>query len=284
MKHFRPIKTFSTWLLHQVKVEVAAVDEKTFGKFYEGCCRWIESNLNLSKADHGDLRHAIYNATSSTFFSNAGIQCYTFEFPEAEYANSFAARFGGSYLEIDKKDSHRRNETISGNFTIDDLVYLYGNPLPNLIQFHLVDMSVRLGGYFDDFKHMHQDWCNRSDWIPSAFVFADERDADRVVEILGWFNTHLQKPDSEKGAWQKGWASSASGVYEFDDPHLAMMFKLRWGGNGFRRSYYIPEYKSVTDLLPYVSGIKKVGNVMVWESDPNVPDYRAVRDMSAEAL
>lgn len=282
MKHFRPIKTFPTWLLDSVTVEFTPVEEGDWsgGKVAR---KWIEENLNLTKLDHLGLNRmdsAIYSHNATGFPSPNQPCKNNFYFPDAESANLFHAEFGGERLVLDPANGPRRNEPITDNFTLDDLVYLYGDPLPNLIQFHLVDMEDRLGGYFDRFKYMHQSWSKRSHWLPSAFVFVKRTEANRADSALKWLYETLYRPEDPENTWQQSWTSSIHGIYEFDDPEVAMMFKLAFGGGEIPSRISYRRDRVYEKLAGPVSGMKPpVGTFGTWERQASIPDYRNPREV-----
>lgn len=276
MKHFRPIKTFATWLLESVTVELVPGGKDDWSGS-KAARQWIEENLNLTKLDRfgfNRLESAIYSNDASGF-PKEGTPCRNnFYFPDAESANLFHAKFGGQRQTLPVEQGPRRNEPICDNFTLDDLVYLYGDPLPNVIQFHLVDMDDRLGGYFDRFQYMHQPWSRRSHWLPSAFVYVSH--AQRVDDApLKWLYQTLFRPEDPENFWQHGWQSSIHGIYEFDDPKVAAMFKLAFGGGAIPSKLTYRSYETYDRLAGPVSGIQPlVDSFGTWARQANIPDYR----------
>lgn len=276
MKHFRPIKTFATWLLEEVRVSFPDAPSLSGGDHAD---EWIQANLNLHRSSYGDLRANIYSHSYSGFPSSGQSCINIFNFPDAASADAFHAEFGGERLTIDESQSARRNESLSGHFTMDDLKKMYGDPLPNIVQYHLVDMEDRLSGYFYEFKHMHQPWARN--WLPSAFVYVNDRDLDTSNEILNWFHTTLfhQITEEDPHGWQRGWQSNANDVYEFDDPSVAALFKLRFGGNGVPERRSLSRNSTIVTLKDHVNIVKRA-NGYCWERDPSVPDYRIAIDPS----
>jgi len=273
MKHFRPIKTFGTWLLESVEIKVPYTRANDDCDEYK---TWIEQTLGLFKHTHGNLSPDLYMLTGMGLPVRDADNTYQFHFPTAEHADAFQARFGGVRKTRHRLDSLRVNEGIRGNFTLDDLVYLYGSPLPNIIQYHLVDMADRLTGYFHEYKFMHQTWGDRQ-WLPSAFVYINEKEYDDR-DILGWLHSQLHADDTIPSDWQKGWHGNGNGIYEFDDPAIAVLFKLRFGGASIPSKLPISRLDAVKGLLPHVSGIKTVGGRNgIWEKQANIPDYRSPR-------
>jgi hypothetical protein len=278
MKHFRPIKTFATWLLDTVEVYITPKKETLRDNPAD---KWIRENLNLTKlsGSQKQLDLDIYLHSYSGFPIEGNPCKNNFYFPDAESANLFYAQFGGERKLLDVKDNPRKNEPIAGNFTLDDLVYLYGNPLPNVIQYHLVDMEDRLSGYFNRYNFMHQHWAHRAHWIPSAFVYVDER-AEGVDTPNQWLYQNLHKDSDPKHTWQHGWESSVKGIYEFDDPSLAAMFKLALGGAPIPSRLGIGIESVFDKLSGPVSGIsRREGRFGIWEKQANIPDYRNPRVM-----
>lgn len=268
MKHFRPIKTFATWLLDEVTIPMTR-DE---GKRAED---WIESELKLRRAGRGDLNADIYSHSGVAFSGDCPKNF--FNFPTAEYAQRFQAKFGGGYSVRLMKENPRKNEEIFGNFTLDDLVYLYGDPLPNVIQFHLVDLEDRLSGFFDRYKYMHQHWAQRSHWLPSAFVYV-QRDNEKARDILRWLHETLQRPGDPENHWQQSWESSIHGIYEFDDPSVAAMFKLAFGGGEMPSKLSFRRDSVYEKLKGPVSGISAPKDSFgTWERQASIPDYRIPR-------
>jgi hypothetical protein len=197
-----------------------------------------------------------------------------FYFPEPEIADRFHEKFGGERFTLPMEKSPRKNDAIFDNFTLDDLVYLYGDPLPNLIQYHLVDMEDRLSGYFDRYKFMHQSWAKRAHWLPSAFVYVGHEN-DRSDGPLKWLYEMLGGADGKD--WQSSWESSAMGVYEFDDPQLAAAFKLTFGSP-------VPEMTGIQRNEVYdrltgpVTGMTRVDDRFGrWYRQTNLPDYTIPR-------
>lgn len=270
MKHFRPIITFATWLLECVKVPMTE-DQSLCADDY------IQAEFKLNKATHGDLRWDIYLHWRT--WSLTDVVDNSFYFPSAEMADRFHAKFGGERSTKSMENNPRTGEGISGNFTLDDLVYLYGDPLPNLIQFHLVDMQDRLSGYFDRFKFMHQHWQHGSHWIPSAFVYVD-RTIEQSEAPTQWLFNMLDKPEVHKHAWQWGWEASIHGVYEFDDPSIAAMFKLAFGGGPIPSKLGTQRHDTYLKLVGPVSGIQPPKDRWgTWERQANIPDYRNPREV-----
>lgn len=267
MEHFRPIKTFSTWLLESVKVPFTPVEGDNWGGRHAD--QWIESNLGLHKNAHGELGSDIYSHTY-TGFPSAGHPCINnFSFPDAATADAFHAQFGGERSTLTMKNSPRRNEAIFGNFTIEDLKHLYGDPLPNVIAYHLIEMQDRLGGYFDRFKFMHQEWSKA--WVPAAFVYVDESQKDRAENITYRFIAETNGTEN----WTRCFESSVTGVYEFEDAGLASLFKLRFGGAAVPERAHFSRPETFATLKDHVLGIQHLGDRnYIWEKPAGIPDYR----------
>lgn len=267
MKHFRPIKTFGTWLLDTVRVPFTPVEGDNWGGHHAD--KWIQEELGLRKADRGDLGTDIYQHTYSGFPST-GVPCINnFNFPNSETADRFHVEFGGERSVLDMSDNPRKNEAIFGNFTIEDLKHLYGDPLPNVIAYHLIDMQDRLSGYFDDFKFMHQAWAKA--WLPAAFVYVDEEQADRQTNATYRFIADTDGTDE----WTRCFRVSAAGVYEFEDAGLAALFKLRFGGASIPEQVSFSRPETFEKLKDHVLGIRRLGDRRyIWEKPAGIPDYR----------
>lgn len=267
MKHFRPIKTFGTWLLESVKVPFTPVEGDNWGGSHAD--KWIQEELRLRKADRGDLGTDIYQHTY-TGFPSAGMPCMNnFNFPSSETADRFHAEFGGERSVLDMADNPRKNEAIFGNFTIEDLKHLYGDPLPNVIAYHLIDMQDRLSGYFDRFKFMHQEWAKS--WIPAAFVYAPASRQDYEK------NSHLRFIAAANGTdnWTSCYESSITDIYEFEDARLAALFKLRFGGASVPEQAHFSRPETFEKLKDHVLGIRRLGDRnYIWEKPVGIPDYR----------
>lgn len=267
MKHYRPIKTFATWLLESVRVPFTPQKDDGWGGNHAD--EWIQEVLGLRKAERGDLGADIYQHTYSGF-PKAGTPCINnFNFPDAKSADAFHAQFGGERSVLEMKDNPRRNEAIFGNFTMDDLKHIYGDPLPNVIVYHLIDMQDRLSGYFDRFKFMHQDWSKA--WIPAAFVFVQETREDYEK------NAHYRFIADTNGTeqWTRCFEASIKGVYEFEDAGLAALFKLRFGGASIPEKASFSRPETFELLKDHVSGIRRLGDRhYIWEKQAGIPDYR----------
>lgn len=245
MKHFRPIKTFATWLLEKVRIEKG--DYRGFHDVNH-INHWINDTFHLTKRINGDLNFEIYDHHEIKF---NGIQdVHHFYFPMVDHAHALISKFGGKHTTVPFSESIRRHEPISDQFTIDDLKFMYGDPLPNVIQYHLADMKSRLSGYFNVFTHMHHSWSRN--WLPSAFIYRrdEENDGD---EILEWFKEIF---GDNQGRIRQGWTVSARGVYEFDDPAIAILFKLRFGETRIPQSVFLTDQDYMV-LKDQLSGFKK---------------------------
>lgn len=278
MKHYRPIARFGTWLLDQVHLPLLVPEDNeerlAFGKAQDA---WIEEVLGLQRARHGDTRASIYQHHFGGFPTPGSMQVHYFNFPTAVMADLFQKKWGGSKITISKKESSRRNENIEDNFTIDDLKYLFGDPLPNVITYHLL-YSTDHSGYFYNYGFMHQDWAQQ--WIPSAFIYRPEHYRDETREMLIWFAGVLehQVTDEDEHGWQRGWKHYGSDVWEFDDLRLAVMFKLRFGEDALPSSYRLR--RDSEKLVSQLSGIsRQEGKGYIWERQANIPDYRIPREV-----
>lgn len=274
MKHYRPIKTFATWLLERVSIQLPFEGGRDWGgKDHE---HWIEEHLELDRCVTGDLRANIYSHSGSGFPVAGRPHLHYFNFPTAEQADLFQATWGGVRSTETMKETARRNESIWGNFTADDMLHLYGDPLPNIVQYHLSYMQDH-GGYFNRFSHMHQQWAHL-DWVPGAFLHRDRQCQDDEIEVICWFADTLQHqvtPDDEHG-WQRRWHQYASNVYEFDDPYVAKMFMLRFGCDPIPEKYRFRGDEIARKLVPHVSGIRHAtGKGYIWERTASIPDYQS---------
>lgn len=275
MKPLRPIKTFATWLLEVVYVRMS-ISEMEAKKPDE----WIRQNLGLEKSRDSTYPN-VYSVTYDGFPTrNAATHC-SYYFPTAEHADKFKRQFGGVRDTKPKRESIRTNMAIAGNFTLADLKHLYGDPLPNVVQLHLVDLQDRLSGYFDEFKYMHQDWSPQT-WWPSAFVYVNKQAADEEREILIWLHETLQGNHPDKNHWQRGWTSSASGIYTFDDPGVASLFKLRFGGDPLPEFYHCTRIDTFRALADHTNLVNDKGRIY-WNRDPNIPDYTIAKNVLSDA-
>lgn len=266
MKHFRPINTFATWLLekvdlHQTKNELR--DGKVNGWIHDVLGLWPRNEFNALSPD-------IYLHTWSW---GGDSKPDSFYFPTAHQAKLFADFWHGQHITMPMEQGIRRNEPIMDHFTMEELKLLYGDPLPNVIQYLLIDHANRLGGYLDSFKYMHHEWSR--DWLPSAFVHIGSRSEEENHEIHRWFFETLN--GNNGGAWQKGWAVSVSDIYEFDDPMLAMTFKLRFGSQPIpvRKTFSrVSVMETLSSHIPGLAWDGVRGNFGSWTKQPNIPDYR----------
>ena len=197
MQPTRPIKTFDKWFRHQVTLEYEDEDRHFIFEFLD---------------EKGLVKDNDYRATCTM----SGTPYVFLYFEDIYHANFTLKKLGGFYELHPKGEGVRKNEPLAGNFTMDDLKGLFGDPLPDKIEFLLHDLKHRGIDYFYDFLYMHQAWGRK--WWPEAFIFAP---------------THTREDDHEQHCWLyqnvKEYKRHSCGIVEFGYINEAIMFKLAFG-------------------------------------------------------
>jgi hypothetical protein len=219
MKPTRPIITFKRWFRHCVTVEAK---RENWDKVR---LHLAELGLKRAEGERGLALDAFDYFETVTF---NGDQTITFHFDDINHANFLIKKMKrqGHGVWYENSDGVRRNQSIPGNFTMADLLAIFGDPLPAKIQFLLKDLKNRSIDYFSDYGQMHQSW-SKQKWWPEAFIYIStwrhhrlNPPVDIERECLRWLNVQGLLDLTRR---------HACGMYEFANANDAMMFKLTFG-------------------------------------------------------
>lgn len=199
MQPTRPIKTFDKWYRHRVTPDIEYEDRHLVIN--------LLNKLGLSSPE--DYR------ITSPFRSLTGPGA-TFYFDDINHANQVIKEFRSVYELLPPGQGIRRDEGLAGNFTMDDLKNIFGDPLPDKVQYLLADLMHRGIDYFHDFRFMHQDWGRK--WWPVAFVLEPDGDYEMMRQIHAWLYQNV-----------KEYNTHACGMVEFSHLQDAVLFKLTFG-------------------------------------------------------
>lgn len=210
-----PIKTFAPWMLHNVELT-----DETHG--WDLKCRiQADGYFHFSRA-HGYQPDEVgmpgFFIATTTMGSNGS---HHFYFNSEEDAKRFIDYMGkGEYNLLPHDQSPLRNSGIWGNFTLKDMMDIFGDPLPDKIKDILIDLRGRGIHYFNEYCFMHQDW-KKHKWWPEAFVYqCPVQDVRSGHDVLCWFH--------ESGISWDDYVNHLRGI-EFRHANDAMLFKLAFG-------------------------------------------------------
>lgn len=210
----RPIKTFKSWMLHNVEY-VDPIDNWALKLKLRANGFFFGEGLSDNVDDIGEPGYLICWGSGH---QNGIHHLYLGYKEDADRLIEFLG--AGEYTLLEQSKTPLRNTAIFGNYTLTDMKATFGDPLPDKIQFLLADLKHRNIDYFSSFNFMHQDW-GRKKWWPAAFIYSPRESDDDYRERMLFLKSI--------GCDFDNFDSHACGMYEFEHANHAMLFKLKFG-------------------------------------------------------